>query len=663
MTSSDLPPLSPANAPHRLSAEAIERLRTELKLALDDPLGRLQKSADLAAAATRNAGLTFLLFGFYLIVIVGSTSHDQLVREDPITLPLLDVSLPLIGFYWVGPVLFVVLHLNFLIAHYILAQKLRRLDAEIDHLKTSSERQNARALFHPFPIVQMLVGQDHPPAARRLLRILVWFVVVIFPVLILLFTQAQFLPYHSHLVTSWHRLLLIADLWLLGLLWRRVLKPDLPTLTLRLAWIHLINALTTLLSTPFWRRRTYIQSFARISRSAKTGIFAQVAIPAFLVSWMILVIPGSYTALPLDAVLGPERSLPLFARNIVPDSRDFVHSKPSPELIEQLGSGENAFAKYGEGLDLRGRDLRYADLKGADLRKADLSPKGDTIADLRGARLDGAKMQGANLSSAKLQGTLLTNAQLQAANLSLAEAQGTVLEGANLQSAELSAAQFQGANLRNANLRGVDASPDQRSASTRFDGAMLVAAKLEGANLIGAWFQGADLRSAKLWRALIQEPNETDRGDPKGRWQGADLRSVGFEPIDHPAQLVKEAMSSILIEELAKKAAVRLEQSLITDNRPSRPILPAASDTATDRQALADLLHELACGSGGSHYVAKGLLNRLDSSDNGSSRFDAQLIERLRDDCPPSEWLPEDWVTLNDLLKRFSQTVKEPNLN
>jgi uncharacterized membrane protein len=153
-------------------------------------LDRLQEAVNAASGHARNVYVTFLLFGLYLAIIFGSTTHEQLLRESPVTLPLLNVGLPLFGFYWIAPALFVLLHLNLLLQLYLLSGKLHRLDEVLGdavkqkslNVKRASER---RAQLYPFPFSQMLSGQ-HGRLMRFLLWLVVWLTVLVLPVLLLL---------------------------------------------------------------------------------------------------------------------------------------------------------------------------------------------------------------------------------------------------------------------------------------------------------------------------------------------------------------------------------------------------------------------------------------------------------------------------------------------
>jgi hypothetical protein len=59
-------------------------------------------------AATVGGGLwlSYLFVFFYLAIATGGVTHRDLFLESPVKLPFLNVDLPLIGFFVLGPLLF-----------------------------------------------------------------------------------------------------------------------------------------------------------------------------------------------------------------------------------------------------------------------------------------------------------------------------------------------------------------------------------------------------------------------------------------------------------------------------------------------------------------------------------------------------------------------------
>jgi len=96
-------------------------------------------------AANVGAGLwlTYLFVLFYLLVAVGSVTHRDLFFESPIRLPFLSVDLPLVGFFVLGPALFLIVHTYVLLHFVMLADKVACFTA--NSRRKSSTRTYARA--------------------------------------------------------------------------------------------------------------------------------------------------------------------------------------------------------------------------------------------------------------------------------------------------------------------------------------------------------------------------------------------------------------------------------------------------------------------------------------------------------------------------------------
>ncbi|MGF1607645.1 MAG: hypothetical protein ACFB22_15045 [Rhodothalassiaceae bacterium] len=187
----------------------------------------LLETANASSGIARTAWITFLGFAAYFLVIIGATTHRQLLLGSPVELPILGVDLPLFDFYRYAPALFLLLHLNLLLQLDGLAAKLFRFDSA---LKRSSmqmaDKEKVRARLHPFLFTRMLVGAPMGSVQRALIGLSVWSTVVIGPVILLLACQIRFLPYHAVDMTWWHRIVILLDLAMLWLLWPAILHPS-----------------------------------------------------------------------------------------------------------------------------------------------------------------------------------------------------------------------------------------------------------------------------------------------------------------------------------------------------------------------------------------------------------------------------------------------------
>jgi uncharacterized protein YjbI with pentapeptide repeats len=549
---------------------------------VDEP-ARLDKLLDAANAASghvRNVYLTFLLFGLYLAIIFGATTHQQLLRAAPVTLPLLGIELPLLGFYWVAPALFVLLHLNLLLELYLLAGKLHRLDQAIgppagEPQETEAQRDR-RAQLYPLPFSHMLIGRQHGRLMRVLLWLIVWLTVLVLPVVLLLFGQVRFLPYHDAATTMWHRVLVTLDALLLLTFWRPIRHPKDRLWTRPCRWL------------------------------LHQGMALPGTVAALTLSWLILTFPGdegSDWGDPMDELvlsIAPERliesaslirasaagasellrptsylfdRLSFLERNLVVREINLVESWPTQAQIEQYGEAR-AWQNFGVPPNLRNRDLRYAELSQStlvhgDFRNANFQGALLLGADLRSASFHGAVLQSAVLHGANLRGTDLQEAvlrsayldcdsfspcvDLQDADLRHAELQGAWLRGANLRDSNLQGANLSGADLTYANLQGADLSCDYfldldctNLVDAELDHADLQDANLQGAKLQGASLGGADLQNAKLQGAKLQ-----GAGLNEANLRGAELYQADLEG----AVLVKaDLQGAFLVDAILKNA-------------------------------------------------------------------------------------------------------------
>jgi hypothetical protein len=65
---------------------------------------------------------SFLTFMLYLAIATGTTTHRMLFLESPLNLPVLNIALPLLGFYILTPIIFVVFHFYILLNLVLLAR-------------------------------------------------------------------------------------------------------------------------------------------------------------------------------------------------------------------------------------------------------------------------------------------------------------------------------------------------------------------------------------------------------------------------------------------------------------------------------------------------------------------------------------------------------------
>jgi hypothetical protein len=135
--------------------------------------------------------------------------------------------LPLIAFYVVAPFLFLIMHLYLLVNLYVLGRRIHLFEERLGReVPVRADQERVRARLDPFIVLLHVAGRMAAPVPRWLLALTVWITVVLAPVILLIFFQVQFLPYHSEGVTWVHRGLIVADLLLLWLSVAPIPSPE-----------------------------------------------------------------------------------------------------------------------------------------------------------------------------------------------------------------------------------------------------------------------------------------------------------------------------------------------------------------------------------------------------------------------------------------------------
>jgi hypothetical protein len=287
---------------------------------------------------------------------------------------------------------------------------------------------------------------------------------VVAPILILLAFQFAFLPYHSHLATWTHRLLILTELATAFLLWPLVLDARRD-----FGWHGLRQSAFSLAS--FVLFGFFSLSLATFPGEPHVNLFTGQSLASVQCKrWF----QQKFDRVDLQ-----------FDRLVLPGV-DVVDDDKLAKIIQHTSDRKLGPTEGERTRNFRDRDLNCSDLSSADLRRVDL-----TSARLSGARLAFAALEGAILENAKLQQASLNGAKLQQASFESAELQDASFDNAQLQEANLIFTRLQGASFANAWLQG----------------AALVGAELQGASLRATLLQGAVLDAAQLQGLLSMKPN------------------------------------------------------------------------------------------------------------------------------------------------------------
>jgi uncharacterized protein YjbI with pentapeptide repeats len=631
-----------------------------------------------------------------------------------VTLPLLNVQLPIVGFYVVIPWLLLLFYFNLLLHLTFLAQRLHRFNAVLAAFPEEATREEQRLRLFPFPFSAMLIGRPARWRLRLLLGLMIWTTVLLLPLGLLLWAQVRFLPYHDTAITWSHRVAVLADLALLWLFWPLMLMPGPggapPAQTITL-WRAEQQAARRLARTRRIRWGTGLLCLTLVAVVFALGIAVlpeegmegrMVVIASHLPGGLVQTARADKHVFKLTFWLFEMPGAP-FHRNLQLKEKVLVAGEPAAEVVAALRSTDATKRAQGlekiTGLILTNRDLRSANLSGTLFPKANLlgaQLQGANLwdAQFQWANLMGAQLQGASFGYAQLQGANLVQAQLQGANLMGAQLQGASLWRAQLQGADFGYAQLQGASLQDAQLEGANLAHAQLQGAdfglvARLEGANLAHAQLQGAYLQDAQLQGADLQDAQLQGADLLRANIGSANVRNANLTWSDLGGLVQSPLDKNTYEALEKRLTDRISNTSVRAAT-LKQLHDAVNRRTNLSAARANESSvlcddlslfrfcvspTQIAGYADdharFLVTLGCKDTDG-AIARGImlrylpfrpiqvqLERLDKTNPLLIAFAKQVTTSLEKDCPGWAALPADVKDFLRTLAAWENPVPE----
>ena len=454
------------------------------------------ESANASARHFRTIYSFYLFFALFFLINVLTTDQELLFREGHIQMPIVNVSVPVVRFFIVSPLVLLILHFNLLIQALFLSKKIALYSLQLARYDGSgkSYREALDSLF-PMPLVYLIANIYKKKSMIWLLGTVVFISIAILPITILIFTQVRFLPYQNETFTWIHRITVLVDIGMLCWIWPHVTLPN-----------------------KSWR-----DGYRKIGNR---HLFLAIMIILVFVTFFLYVPGGGISRLlPQDLDNGvftfPKRNFDL-------STKVLVSEEPAPVLLSAHYSAE-CIPENGEDCDssvikpgsefwcaqTKPLVLNERNLKGAILSKTKLCAVNFEYADLSGADLTGANLTGANLKNTDLTGANLTGANLIGVDLATTNLTGANLSGVDLATTNLTGANLTGVDLATTNLTGAN-----------LTGVNLTSMDLTGANLIGVDLSGANLTEVDLAGADLSEANLTGADLTRANLTGADLTGV-----------------------------------------------------------------------------------------------------------------------------------------
>ena len=124
----------------------------------------LLEAVNSSSDTSHTGWLLFLAVMTYLVIAVAGVTHEALLLETPVQLPILQVKIQLKQFFQFAPIVLVLFHLGIMAQLVLLARKTLEFDHAIRLLETSSRRTHPLRL----ELAQLLLrAGDRRPAAQR----------------------------------------------------------------------------------------------------------------------------------------------------------------------------------------------------------------------------------------------------------------------------------------------------------------------------------------------------------------------------------------------------------------------------------------------------------------------------------------------------------------
>ena len=391
---------------------------------VDDQNAALLADVNTASAAARNTWVLFIAVLAYFFITLAGVTHQDLLLAKPVMLPILQVEIGLRAFFSFAPAVLLVMHFNLLLQHAVLSRKLREFHDRVSRREDVRFRDHRlRVQLHSYFYVQAIAGPSRSALFSAFLHAMSGITLWLLPLMLLIFFQITFLPFHDQDITTAHRAYILINFIIFAIfgiflrfpnlsyiigLGRNIITSPVSFLGMMTIWVCAMFfsfAIATIPDEGADRAMRSIGSLAvPVPYGAEPGPAQRTAFlpTAYLFEGQVDLISGRTTS--------------WFARNLVVTDTDLTQASDVPS--------------EGTSIRLRVRDFRYATFDRSDFRRADLTGAQMSWASLRGTNFSRSRLIAADLVGADLQGARLTGAELTGADLRRANLQGADLEQA-----------------------------------------------------------------------------------------------------------------------------------------------------------------------------------------------------------------------------------------
>ncbi len=528
----------------------------------------------------RNSQNILIVFSIYIIItLMNAGDLELLLPESRIELPVLGIAIPLPVFAYITPLLFLCFHFSVLVMFAVHSTRVHQFIEQCRINASTSAEWIMYPLFLNYNLANRKQAVDQGEVNNRVFsreifkkqnrrskplrihgrvfRIVSLGLNCLLPITVIILTIVKFLPYQDTTITSYQKILLIIDVWLIVYYWHIITNPqeysnesrEIPSGEIGIAFVFLMFLIAlnnqdnemVVVMTMFvligvaWKAASVLWKHRKRTRSERRA-------NTVVLNRMLIV--GSCCALLLafDPLLSRPEPMWEFSKSetvaLTTAGSMLGIVTDGAEKSDSMGCNHQHFIEKnedGQGVEsihkilfnelvglfqklavLHSRDdtpfnieILDTEISGyqfdeedesvapAEFQSDEISRRNKTRLDLRGRWLIYVNLAHSSLAHCDFSEAEMFKANLRQADLRNAVFRNTDLSHANLTGADLRGADLSGADLHWANLSGA-----------KLDGALLGRSeknrtRLPGANLTGASLKAATLDSVRLDSAIL----------------------------------------------------------------------------------------------------------------------------------------------------------------
>ena len=193
-----------------------------------------RKSVESSSNFNRTLLLSFFSFLFYILITVAGTTDLMVLLNNPVELPIVKISIPIYGFFFITPILLIATHLNILFNLKIHTGLVRKFKQKFVVTKSKTlEKDFTKELWikeedqMPSFFLNSLFSESLTAMEKYFTLFITWLFLYLLPILILSWMQIKFSKFQNLGLTTLQFAFLVSDAIILFVYWPIIINQNL----------------------------------------------------------------------------------------------------------------------------------------------------------------------------------------------------------------------------------------------------------------------------------------------------------------------------------------------------------------------------------------------------------------------------------------------------